>query len=66
MTCIAQQITNAREMRQLTEKDLADRTGLSLEFIFDIEEGIVDPNASVLLVIARELNCSFMLGTVSI
>ncbi|OZM58316.1 hypothetical protein CIB95_01735 [Lottiidibacillus patelloidae] len=66
MMTIAEQITEAREMRQITEKDLADKTGLSLEFILDLEEGIVDPNASVLLVISNALNCKFTLGSVSI
>jgi transcriptional regulator with XRE-family HTH domain len=66
MISIAEQITEAREMRNLTEKDLADKTGLSLEFILDLEEGIVDPNASVLMTISYALNCKFTLGNVAI
>jgi transcriptional regulator with XRE-family HTH domain len=66
MISIAEQITEAREMRNLTEKDLADKTGLSLEFILDLEEGIVDPNASVLMTISYTLNCKFTLGNVAI
>jgi transcriptional regulator with XRE-family HTH domain len=66
MISIAEQITEAREMRNLTEKDLADKTGLSLEFILDLEEGIVDPNASVLMTISYAINCKFTLGNVAI
>jgi transcriptional regulator with XRE-family HTH domain len=63
---VSQQIINAREMRNISLRELSLQTGLSEEFLFDIESGVVDPNASVLLVISNTLNCNFTLGSVSI
>jgi transcriptional regulator with XRE-family HTH domain len=55
-----------REARQLTQKELADRIGVSDQQIYRYETGKSDPTAEVLARIAKELEVSadFLLGLV--
>ena len=63
---LSDRIKTTRELRKLSQQDLADRTGISVRQILRYENGDSDPTAAVLSRIARELEVSadYLLGFV--
>lgn len=59
-------LRESRELRKLTQQDLADRTGLSLRQIARYESGENDPTADALTKIARamEVSLDYLVGLV--
>jgi len=49
-------VRTAREREGLTRKELADKTGLSLPTIYNIESGKTDPKMDTMLRIMRVLD----------
>jgi transcriptional regulator with XRE-family HTH domain len=53
--CFAQRLRALRMARQLTQEDLAQRTGLSVNFISAMERGINAPSFETLETLAKAL-----------
>lgn len=51
-------IRNERKERNLTQQDLADKTGISRRHITNIEGGKINASFEVVLAIVKELNIS--------
>ena len=66
MKNIANQVIEARSMRQLTQDQLSELTGISKEILTELEAGQLDPNVTLLSTIAKKLNCTFQIGDFSI
>ena len=57
-TSMGQRITSLREDRGWTQKELADRAGISSAFVSDVENDKRNPSTDVLLRIAEALGAS--------
>lgn len=55
MTRVAMNVQRLRDKRGLTQQDLADKAGLSREYISRIEAGRQDPTVGTLEKIAKAL-----------
>lgn len=58
---IAQQIIELREKHQLTQVELAEKTGISQARISKIERGVVNPTSATLAKIAEALGADLRL-----
>ncbi len=54
---IATNLKRKRMDKQLTQKELAKKTGVSLGLIFQIEQGLKIPSLSVTVSLAKVLGC---------
>ncbi len=66
MDSIRQQIIKAREIRGLSEEELANKVGINIEIIMNIENGMEKPELYLLEKISSVLNYKFEIGNVSI
>lgn len=59
--CVGQMIVDARKQEHMTQAELAQRIGSSKSYISKIENGYVDPSASLFLKIITALGLRFEL-----
>ena len=48
-----------RRLKDLTQEQLAEKTGISVEFLSNVERGINAPSFETLEKLAKVLNCSY-------
>jgi transcriptional regulator with XRE-family HTH domain len=63
---IAQQVINMRTLKGLEIEEFAKVVGIDSETINQLEQGLIDPQISVLEKITQAFNWSFKIGNVSI
>jgi predicted transcriptional regulator len=63
---IAQQVVNMRTLKGLEVDEFAKVVGLDTETIMKLEQGMIDPQLSVIEKITKAFNWSFKIGNVSI
>jgi transcriptional regulator with XRE-family HTH domain len=66
MNSVAKQLVQMRTLKGWEIEDFAKVVGVDSETITKLEQGLIDPQLSVLEQITRTLNCSFKIGDVSI
>lgn len=66
MNSVAKQLVQMRTLKGWEIEDFAQAVGLDTDTITKLEQGIIDPQLSVLEKITKSLNCSFKIGDVSI
>jgi transcriptional regulator with XRE-family HTH domain len=66
MNSIAQQLVKIRTLKGWEVEEFANVVGLDTETITKLEQGLLDPQISILEKITKTLNCSFNIGDVSI
>ncbi len=57
--CVGQMIQDTRKQEKVTQKELAERVGTNKSYISKIENGVVEPSASLFLRIISALNMQF-------
>lgn len=63
---IAQQVEKMRTLKGLEIEEFANKVGLDTETVTKLEQGLIDPQISILEKITKAYNWSFKIGDVSI
>jgi transcriptional regulator with XRE-family HTH domain len=63
---IAQQVENMRTLKGIEIEEFANKVGLDTETVTKLEQGLIDPQISILEKITKAYNWSFKIGDVSI
>lgn len=63
---IAQQVEKMRTLKGLEIEEFANKVGLDTETVSKLEQGLIDPQISILEKITKAYNWSFKIGDVSI
>lgn len=66
MNSVAKQLVQLRTLKGWEIEEFAKVVGLDIDTVTKLEQGLIDPQLSILEKITKALNCRFNIGDVSI